>query len=75
MGGTEPGDLDELPHEAPTLVDRALVDYTVHLLPDETCPYCMELRDTSECCGVVPVMNEQPPRLRKPIPVKENWRG
>ncbi len=75
MGGTHPEDLDELPHEIPSHLDSALVDYRVHLLPEETCPYCMELRDTSECCGLIPVLNERPIKLRSPIPVREDWYG
>jgi hypothetical protein len=74
-GGWHPEDLDELPHVEPLpVLDMALVDYTIHLLPDETCPYCCELRDTSECCGEPPPLKPGKSE-RKPIPVKENWRG
>jgi len=48
-------------------------DYTVHLQPEEICPFCCELRDTPECCGQPPPLKPRPERT--PKPVKENWRG
>jgi hypothetical protein len=89
MGGTEPGDLDELPHEAPTLVDRALVDVTEPMHVDDEGRLMFDGDELHPCCleracwghgdctfdGFVNVPAGRSNPGRSPIPVKENWRG